>query len=59
MNKIKINPQHKGAFTAKAKRAGLTVATFANAVMANTKKHSPSTVAQANFAKNARGWSHK
>ena len=53
---IKINPAHKGAFTRKAKAAGKTVAGFANQVLRNPGNYSPSTVKQANFARNAKKW---
>ena len=42
----------EGAFTAQAKRAGMTVKQFTKAVLANPKKYSTTTVRRANFAKN-------
>ena len=54
---IKINPAHKGQFTAKAKKAGMGVQAFARKVLsAPSGKYSASTRKQANFAKNAKGW---
>ena len=57
-SKIKIKKSHAGLFTAKARRAGMTPAGFARKVLANRKRYSASTVRQANFARNARKWSH-
>jgi len=54
---ININPANKGKFTAKAKRAGMSVQGFANKVLkAKEGKFSASTRRQANFAKNASRW---
>lgn len=54
---ININPANKGKFTAKAKRAGMSVQGFANKVLKAKKgKFSASTRRQANFAKNASRW---
>lgn len=50
---IKINPKHKGEFTAKAKAAGMGVQPFAAKVMADPHA-SPATKKQANFARNAK-----
>lgn len=55
---IKINPAHKGEFTAKAKAAGMSVQEYASKVLANKGKYPASTVKQANFAKNARKFNH-
>jgi len=43
-----------GAFTAKAKKAGKSVAGMASAVTKNPDKYSPLTVKQANLAKTLR-----
>lgn len=53
---IKINPAHRGAFTRKAKAAGMGVQSFARIVLAkkNKSKYSASTRKQANFARNQR-----
>ena len=55
---IHINPKHKGEFTAKAKKAGMSVQAFANKVLAPGSKASAETKKQATFAKNAKGWKH-
>lgn len=55
---IHINPAHKGAFTKKAKAAGMSVQGFASKVLANKSNYSSSTVKQANFAKNATKFKH-
>lgn len=55
---IHINPKHKGEFTAKAKKAGMSVQAFAAKVLAPGSKASAETKKQANFAKNAKGWKH-
>jgi hypothetical protein len=43
-----------GAFTAKAKKAGKSVAGYASAVTKNPEKYSKTTVRQANLAKTLR-----
>jgi len=59
MQKIKIKASHSGLFTRKAKRAGMSVAGFANKVLHATKgQYSASTRKQANFARNARKFRH-
>ena len=50
-----IKPENKGKFTAKAKSHKEGVQQFANQVMAHKGNYSPSTVKQANFAKNFGG----
>ena len=50
--KIKIKPENKGKFTAKAKRNGYGVQEYARHVLANKEKYSPATIKQANFARN-------
>ena len=55
---IHINPANKGKFTAKAKAAGMGVQAYARKVLAS-KNASPATKKQANFARNAKKWSHK
>lgn len=56
---IKIKPQNKGKFTAKAKAKGEGVQQYANQVVKPGSKASPATKKQANFAKNAAKFSHK
>lgn len=53
---IRINPAHKGEFTAKAKRHGMGVQQFASHVLAHKDKFPTSTVRQAVFAKNSHTW---
>jgi len=53
---IHIKPSREGLFTAKAKRAGMSVQAFASKVLANKDRYSTATVKQANFAKNAKKW---
>jgi hypothetical protein len=54
-----IAPSKKGAFSAKAKAAGMTPLAYANQVLANTSKYPTETVQQANFAKNFGGASKR
>jgi gas vesicle protein len=56
---IYINPKNKGKFTKKAKAAGMGVQEFARHVLANKDDYPTSTVKQANFARNAKGWKKK
>ena len=56
MNKIKIKPANRGKFTAKAKRAKMSVQKYAGKVLAKGSKASAATRKQANFARNARKW---
>lgn len=56
---IKIKPGNEGKFTAKAKRAGMSVQAYAKKVLANKEKYPASTVKQANFARNAAKWNKK
>lgn len=58
-NGIKINPAHKGEFTAKAKAAGMSVQEFASHVMGNKTNYDSGTVEQANFARNATKFKHQ
>ena len=55
---IHINPAHKGEFTAKAKKAGMSVQEYAKKVLAPGSKASEETKKQANFARNARKFKH-
>ena len=50
---IHINPAHRGEFSAKAKKAGMSVQQYAASVLKPTSKASAATKKQANFAKNA------
>jgi hypothetical protein len=54
---IKINPANKGKFTARAKANGNTVQEQARKDLANPKA-STKVKREANFAKNAKGWTH-
>lgn len=54
---IRIKPENKGKFTAKAKRAGMSVQEYARKVMANP--NAPAALRkQANFARNAKKFKH-
>ncbi|MBO6233484.1 MAG: hypothetical protein J6N78_05475 [Clostridia bacterium] len=55
---IHINPANKGKFTASANAAGMGVQEFANHVLANKNKYSPTQVKRANFAKNSADWKY-
>lgn len=54
---IQIKPSREGLFTAKAKRAGMSVQAYARKVLAKKSKASAATRKQANFARNAKKWS--
>jgi predicted RecB family endonuclease len=56
MKPIKINPAHKGEFTAKAKKSGTSVQALAAKDSKPGAKVSPATKKQAVFAKNAAKW---
>jgi len=58
-SKIHIKKSHEGSFTAKAKRAGMSVQAYAAKVLAKGSKASAATKKQANFARNASKWKHK
>lgn len=60
MNKsgIHIKKANKGKFTAKAKRAGMSVQAYANKVLKKGSKASTTTKKQANFARNAKKFKH-
>ena len=51
--------KHPGAFTAKAKRRGLSVAAFAAKVKANPDAYDETTVRQANLARAFRKMARK
>lgn len=55
---IKLNPKHKGEFTAKAKKHGMSVQQFASYVLNHPDKFDKSTQKQAQFASNATKFSH-
>lgn len=57
MNKIKIKKTNKCKFTAKAKKAGMSIQGYAKKVLKKGSKASSSTRKQANFARNAAKWS--
>lgn len=50
---IRIKPSHRGLFTAKAKRAGMGVQSYADKMLAPGSKADAPTRHQANFARNA------
>ncbi len=54
--KLKINIKRPGAFTQKAKAAGMSVSAYATKVLKPGSKASALTKKQANFARNARKW---
>lgn len=58
-SKIKIKAANRGKFTAKAKRAGMSVPAYAAKVLKPGSKASAETRKQANFARNARKWKRK
>jgi Zn-dependent oligopeptidase len=60
MNKsgIHIKPQNKGKFTAKAKRAGMSVQAYASKVLKPSSGVSAATKKQAQFAKNSKKFKH-
>jgi hypothetical protein len=51
---MKLNPAHKGMFTAKAKQAGMGIQEFARHVLANKKDFDTRTIREAVFAQNQR-----
>lgn len=53
---IKIKEENRGKFTAKAKRAGMSVQAYAKKVLAKGSKATAATKRQANFARNAKAW---
>lgn len=54
---IRIKPENKGKFTAKAKRQGMSVQAYAKKVMSNP--NAPAGLRkQANFARNAKKFKH-
>ena len=52
MDKIKIKPSHVGLFTAKASKAGMSVAQYAAHVKAPNSHANKATKLQATFAQN-------
>jgi len=56
-SKIKIKKSRENVFTAKAKRAGMSVPAFARKLLtAPEGRYSAATRKQANFARNAKRW---
>lgn len=55
---IHIAKNKKGTFTAAAKKHGMGVQEFASKVLANKEDYSPAMVKKAQFAHNAKSWSH-
>lgn len=53
---IKIKPSKVGTFTKAAKKRGMGVQEFANKIMSNKDKYSPTMVKKATFASNAAKW---
>lgn len=51
---IHIKTSHEGEFTAKAKKAGMSVQAFASKVLANKSQYDEATIKQAQFAHNAK-----
>jgi len=56
--KIKINPEHKGAFTSYCKQQGFNGVTN-ECIEKGLKSDDPEIRKQANFARNSRKWNHK
>lgn len=54
--KITIKKSRRGLFSAKAKRAGMSVQAYARKVLAKGSRASAATKRQANFARNAAKW---
>lgn len=57
--KISIDPENEGSFTAFAKRRGMSVQEAAQHVLDNRDQYAPARVKQANFARNASKWKHQ
>lgn len=55
---IHIKKSKEGTFTAAAKRHDMSVQAFAARVLAHPENYSPAMRKKANFARNARKWSH-
>lgn len=55
MGKPLIDPSHRGRFTKKAKKAGMSTQAFANRVLSPNSHANASTKKQANFARNFGG----
>lgn len=55
---IHIKKSHRGKFTAWAKAHHMSVSAAASKVMGNKSHYSAGIVKMANFAKNAKKWSH-
>ena len=55
---IHIKKKNRGKFTESANRAGMGVQEFANHVLANKDKYSPTLVKRANFARNSKKFKH-
>ena len=55
---IKIKPANRGKYTARAKANGRSVQAQASADLKPGSKASGAVRKEANFAKNAKGWSH-
>lgn len=58
-SKIMIKPSRRGLFTAKAKRAGMSVQAYARKVLKKGSRATAATRRQANFAIQAKRWSHR
>ncbi len=54
-----VHPSRRGEFTAKAKRAGMTVGQYANKVLKEGSRASTKTKRQASFAKAVRSVAHR
>ena len=55
---IELNPAHKGAFTALAKKHGMSVDEFAHKVLSPNSKSPAHVRKMAQFALNAKDWDH-
>ena len=55
---VSIKPSKQGSYTARAKARGHTVVQQTRIDLAPGSKASPAIKKKAQFAKNARGWSH-
>ena len=55
-SKIHIKKENKGKFTAKAKRAGMSIQEYATHILRKGSRATPSTRRQAHFARNASKW---
>lgn len=57
-NPLHLNPANKGKFTAKAKKAGASIDSYAHSVLLSGNGASRKTKEQAQFALNAKKFKH-